>query len=185
MLSEISLCSDCLLREECTKPVPPTIGEFNMSIVGEGPGRNEDEQGEGFVGDAGDVLFTCKGSLKEYGLGRELFHITNVCKCWPKLTKTPKAAHVKACSKFLDMELEAVKPFIIFALGNTAVKYFRGEDKGISNLNATTTWSDKYKCWICWGLHPAATLYRPEAADDFRKAVANFAEKIAVLGFGS
>lgn len=185
LLSEISLCKDCKLREECTKPVPPSFGKFNMSIVGEGPGRNEDRVGEGFVGDAGEVLFIRDGSLKEYGLGRELFHISNVVKCWPQETKTPKAAHVKACSKFLDMELEVVKPFIILALGNTAVKYFIGEDKGISKLNATTTWSSKHKCWICWGIHPAATLYRPEAAEDFQKALANFAEKISILGFGS
>lgn len=184
LLESVESCEACKLRSECSKPVPSSIGEFNMSIVGEAPGREEDKLGVGFVGASGEVLFKRKYSLMDYGLGRELFHITNVCKCWPRQSGKPKPVQVKACSAILDEELKLVKPFIILALGNTAVKYFRGEDSGINALNSTTEWSDKHKCWIHWALHPAATLHNPENVDSFRTALKSFADKVSVLGFG-
>jgi DNA polymerase len=163
-----------------------------MVIAGEAPGYNEDKDGIGFVGDSGDLLWN--GSiarkmegLSHFGLGRELFHVSNIVKCYPKITKTPKRSHVKTCSVWFDAELKIVKPFIVYALGNTCMSFFKGVDKGIMAQveENPTEWSDKYNCWICWNIHPASVLYGPENQQLYEKGLMNFVEKVSNLGFGN
>ena len=188
--SDILDCKDCNLSEECTKPVLPSIGEYNMMIVGEAPGFNEDASGVGFVGDAGDILWNGRRitiGLEEFDLDRSMFHITNVCKCYPKFTKTPKGPHVKKCSKWMKAEIEAVKPFIIYALGNTCMRFFKNKESGIMSQveENPTEWSNEYNCWICWNIHPAMVLYNPENKIIWENGINNFVEKVGILGFGA
>jgi DNA polymerase len=158
--------------------VLPTVGENNIVIVGEAPGRNEDEDGEPLIGDAGNVLWD------SLGIDRSKFHVTNVNKCWPSITRTPKVKHVKACSRFLDEELNAVRPFLILAMGNTCMKFFKNQESGIMKQveNDPTEWSNRYNCWICWTMHPASVLYNPENRELYDKGIANFKDKIEKLG---
>lgn len=176
-------CNDCELREGCRAPVPPSYGKYDVVVSGEGPGRDEDREGEGFVGPAGGVLWS---ECDKYGLTRKQFHITNVVKCYPnpnKTVRTPSKKHITACSKYFEEEIENVKPVMILAFGNTNVKVFKGQDTGITELNGTTEWSDKYGCWISWCIHPAAVLYNPDANRQlFEEGIANFAAKLENLG---
>lgn len=176
---EILKCEDCELREECKKPVLNSKGKYNIMIVGEAPGKSEDLYGEGFVGSSGQLLWDL---LREKGYKRKYFNITNVVKCYPSKTKTPKLKHIKACSKWIDEEVENIKPFLILAVGNTSLRYFTGEEKGIMNKNGTTEWNDKAGAWICWCIHPASVLYHEENFSLFRKGIENFVEKIEILG---
>ncbi len=178
---KVSNCSKCSLRKECTAPVSPSNGQFNIMAIGEAPGRDEDGGGEGFIGSSGKLLFK---ELKKRSIERKWLYVTNACKCWPSKTKTPKKVHVNLCGEFLKEEIEQVKPFVIFALGNTCNLFFNKEDSGIMALSGTTTWSDEYECWICWGIHPAMALYRNENKKMFIEAVDNFVDKIETLGFG-
>ncbi|MFH1547232.1 MAG: uracil-DNA glycosylase family protein, partial [bacterium] len=190
LMEEIESCDSCSLRSECTKPVPPSVGQFNVMIIGEAPGKDENRLGKSFVGDTGKILFgerQIKGlkSLPDLGIEREWCHVTNVVKCWPNKTKTPKRTSIKICgNNFLKKEIVEVKPYIILAFGNTCNQFFRGEDKGIMNLNATTSWNDEYNCWICWSNHPTTVLYSKENIEPLNEALENFANKVYSLGFG-
>jgi len=78
--TDIIHCDKCELRNECTKPVPSSMGIYNIMICAEAPGKDEDKQGMGFVGRAGnDILWP---EIERYGLKRKHFHITNVVKCF-------------------------------------------------------------------------------------------------------
>jgi DNA polymerase len=171
-------CDKCELKAECKAPVLPDGGRYNVMIVGEAPGRDEDEEGAGFVGKSGRQLWH---ELQKYDIDRANMHVTNVVKCYPSKTKTPTKKQIELCSAFLGKEIEHVKPILILAFGNTSLKYFLGEETGIMQKSGTTEWSDKFSCWICWCIHPASMLYSPENRELFEKGIENFAERLAIL----
>jgi len=168
-------CIECNLRDECRRPVLPSQGRMNVMIVGEAPGRDEDREGIGFIGDSGDRLWTM------LGLERELFHVTNVCKCYPSKTKTPKKTNVNKCRHWLEKEIEIVKPFLILSFGNTGNFFFRGQDSGIMSINATTEWHRDYNCWVTYSVHPAMTLYSPENMPLLTSSIDEFVRKLEIL----
>lgn len=172
-------CRDCNLINECTRPVQPSFGRYNLMIIGEAPGKDEDQQGIGFVGRAGmDILWP---ELARHGIAPEMLHITNVCKCWPSKTKTPSKREITACSRWLEMEIAGLRPIMILAFGGTGVKALRGEGK-ISELNGQTVWSDRWQCWISWCLHPASVLHNPGNRSEFGRGIENFAHRVMDIG---
>ncbi len=124
-----SNCKKCSLHRERTQVVPGW-GDLDSKIVivGEAPGKEEDEQGQPFVGTAGKVL---NGLLKlALNKSRNDFYITNVVKCRPPNNRTPLSEEIKACFSYLKDELRLIQPDIIVALGETASITLTG--KGIS-----------------------------------------------------
>lgn len=176
----ISNCKACDLRKTAKFPVPHSLGRYNAVIVGEAPGYDENLAGKGFIGKAGDVLWK---KLKRYGLERWMFHVTNVCKCWPgRGNATPSISYVKICGQWLEKEIKGLKPFVILALGNTSLQFFKGEKAGITAMSGVTEWDDKRNCFICYCVHPAMLLHgRGEANELFAKGIKNFYEKIRIL----
>ena len=150
-------------------------------IVGEAPGKEEDEKGEGFTGKSGQLLWKVIAE-GEPGLTRRYFHVTNVVKCFPAEIKTPKDIHIKACRHWLDQEISDLKPRLILALGNTALKYFKNKDGGITRINASTEWIDSLSAWVCWCVHPSAALRSDVGMAQFEDGIENFKEKIQKLG---
>jgi len=176
---DIDDCHDCDLRKECTKPVCPSKGQYNIMIIMEAPGRNEDAKGVGLVGDAGDVLWT---ELAKYNLKRIMFHVTNAVKCWPSITKTPKYPHIETCTtKWLSKEIEQLKPKLILAGGNSVMYYLLGKT-GITSINATTQWNEKVKAYVCWCIHPASILHNPNNKYLFRDGIENFFKTLQKFG---
>lgn len=100
-------------------------------FVGEGPGQNEDEQGQPFVGNAGQLLTKI---IEAMGLRRDEVYICNVVKCRPPGNRTPLPDEVAACSPFLLEQLELVAPKVIVALGSPAAKALLKTDVGITKL---------------------------------------------------
>jgi uracil-DNA glycosylase len=100
--------------------------------VGEGPGADEDQQGEPFVGQAGKLL---DAMLQATGLarGREVY-IANVVKCRPPGNRTPTVEEAAACAPFLDRQIDLIKPKMIVALGKTAVTRLTGSDASMASL---------------------------------------------------
>lgn len=178
-LDDILVCQDCELCRECRKPVLPSIGKYNVGIWGEAPGENEDEQGKGFIGRAGNILWV---ELGKYKLYREDFYISNVNKCYPKMSKTPSKEQIKKCSKWLNLELDLIKPKLILVFGNTGLKAFSDRDSGITELSGTTEWIDKISAWVCWCIHPSAVLRNNSNRIYFERGIENFSEKISNLG---
>jgi len=123
MLVGDSECKACELHESAQAvclmgqgPVPADV-----MIIGEAPGFREDSVGTPFAGKSGQLLDKV---LEESGLKRDRVYITNICKCRPPENRTPKAAEMKACRPFLDMELERVNPKFIILLGAVPTKAF-------------------------------------------------------------
>jgi len=177
--SQVENCSDCALRQECSKPVTFSPGFYNIAIVGEAPVTEEDESGIPLYGRSGKEVWK---ELSRYNLDRKMFHVTNVVKCYPSKTKTPTKRHIAHCSKWIDEELKETKPIIILAFGNTPLKFFTEKESGITDLTGTTEWNEKYRAWICWCIHPASVLYNRENYSAFQEGIKNFYEKIKNLG---
>lgn len=111
-------CTRCPLHETRTKLVFGSGNpEADIMFVGEGPGRMEDETGQPFVGDAGQVL---SNMIRHAGLRREQVYITNVVKCRPPQNRDPRPAEVAECSPYLTAQIRMVKPRVLVALGRFA-----------------------------------------------------------------
>ena len=111
-------CAACPLRKDCQAPVG-WFGnlESPLMIVGEGPGENEDLQGEPFVGAAGKLL---DDMLSIIDLGRHNCYITNIIKCRPPKNRDPMQTEQDACIDFLRAQTKLLKPKIIVCLGRIA-----------------------------------------------------------------
>ncbi|MBL8522646.1 MAG: uracil-DNA glycosylase [Betaproteobacteria bacterium] len=105
-------------------------------LVGEGPGAEEDQIGEPFVGQAGKLL---DAMLSAAGLqrGREVY-IANVVKCRPPGNRTPSAEEALACAPFLDRQIDLIKPKLIVALGKTAATRLTGSEASMASLRGKT-----------------------------------------------
>lgn len=129
---EIGDCTRCRLHEQRTNIV---FGVGNTSadimFVGEGPGADEDAQGEPFVGRAGQLL---NNMINAMGLKREEVYIANVVKCRPPGNRTPERDECDTCSPFLMKQIEVIKPKMIVALGAVAAKNLLQMNDTMTNL---------------------------------------------------
>jgi DNA polymerase-3 subunit alpha len=173
-------CKKCDLSVRGVKPVLPSLGFYNVFIVGEAPGKQENKQKVGFYEDApaGNILWR---ELEIYGLRRRFFHITNIVKCYPIEIRTPKDSHIKKCSCWLNEEIEVLKPRLILALGNTCLKFFEDKPYGIQNLSGITEWNNRIGAWICWCVHPSSVAINDKNRPFFEKGIKNFVEKFLFL----
>lgn len=123
-------------------------------FVGEAPGKNEDLQGEPFVGAAGQLL---NRLLDEAGIARERTYIANVLKCRPPANRDPQPDEIAACKGYLRKQLELVDPIVVVTLGNFATKLLLKTDIGITRLRGQSYrwWRDKT---LVPTYHPAAAL---------------------------
>ena len=123
----VTACTACGL---CKQRKQAVFGVGNEAapwlFVGEGPGADEDEQGEPFVGQAGKLLDSMFAAL---GLkrGREAY-IANVVKCRPPGNRTPTPEESAACAPFLDRQIDLIAPKVIVALGKTAATRLLGAE---------------------------------------------------------
>ena len=127
--NEIAACRDCELALQRTKVVPGEgAEEADLFFIGEAPGWHEDQQGRPFIGPAGQFLDQLLASI---GLQRAQVYIANVIKCRPPQNRDPLPTEIQACSKWLDRQVEIVRPKIIITLGRYSLaRYFSGESIG-------------------------------------------------------
>lgn len=105
--------------------------DADLMFVGEGPGEQEDLQGEPFVGRAGQLLTRL---IEDIGLQRSDVYIANVVKCRPPGNRDPRPEEIEACSPWLDRQLELVRPRVVVTLGNFATKLLLDTKVGITKL---------------------------------------------------
>ena len=165
ILSVLGNCQRCPLGQTRTNLV---FGVGNprarVMFVGEGPGRNEDEQGEPFVGAAGQKL---NALLAEAGLTRDEIYIANVIKCRPPGNRNPPPAEIEACSPFLREQIRSIWPDVIVCLGNFATQFVMRTEKGVTKLRGQMYEVGHFQ--VIPTFHPAATIYHPEWLDDLRE----------------
>ncbi len=169
LIRKINECKDCELYKGRLNAVPGSGSIFSkLMVIGEAPGEKEDNVGLPFVGPSGQKLTLW---LKEIGIQREDIYITNVVKCRPPHNREPTIEEVSKCRKFLDFQVEFIKPTIILLLGNIALEYFTGERKGIMKRRGIVF---SYKnILVLPTYHPSFILSNPdreeEVKTDFKK----------------
>jgi uracil-DNA glycosylase family 4 len=123
--AQIRNCMSCRLCSTRTQAVPgegPIPAE--IMFVGEAPGHVNDQLGRPFVGHGGKIFDTI---LNRVGIRREDVFVTNAVKCWPPENRKPKLDELAACRAYLDEQITAVRPRIIFALGTASFSLLTGE----------------------------------------------------------
>ncbi|MEG2557997.1 MAG: uracil-DNA glycosylase, partial [Raoultibacter sp.] len=127
---QVEACQKCALAQGRTQTVFGA-GDPNarVMIIGEAPGKNEDLQGEPFVGAAGKYLNELLGYA---GLVREDIFIANVLKCRPPSNRNPLPEEIELCAPFLREQTRTIDPDIIVTLGNFATKFILKTDRGIT-----------------------------------------------------
>ncbi len=132
---ETSACTLCSLHEERKQTVVARGNpEADLVFIGEGPGREEDEQGLPFVGPAGQLLDRMIGAM---GYQPEDVYVANIVKCRPPNNRKPEPEEMATCIPFLHEHLALVSPKVIVALGATAVQGLLGTTVGITRLRGT------------------------------------------------
>jgi len=114
-------CTRCVLHKQGRKQIVFGVGnpKAELMFVGEGPGADEDAQGEPFVGRAGQLL---NNMIKAMGIEREQVYIANIVKCRPPGNRTPEREECATCSPFLMRQIAVIKPKVVLALGAVAAK---------------------------------------------------------------
>ena len=127
-----------------------------LVLVGEAPGREEDEKGEPFVGEAGRLLDRI---LFAMGLERDEVYICNVEKCRPPGNRDPLPEEIAACEPFLQRQLAAIRPALIVTLGKFAAQTLLRDQSPISRLRGQ--WREYQSIPLMPTFHPAYLLRNP------------------------
>ena len=153
-------CQRCTLCEH-RKTIVFGVGNPDPEVVfvGEGPGADEDRQGEPFVGRAGQLLNDI--ITKGMHLRREDVYIANVVKCRPPDNRDPEPAEIAACAPFLQKQLALLRPKVIVALGRFAAQTLLDDTTPIGRLRGQ--WRTYRGVKLMPTLHPAYLLRNPQA----------------------
>ena len=155
---DIGDCTRCRLAKQGRKQIVFGVGNprAELMFIGEAPGADEDQQGEPFVGRAGQLL---NNMIKAMGLRREEIYIANIIKCRPPGNRTPERDECETCSPFLMRQIAAIKPKAIVALGAVAAKTLLAINAPMSELRGK--WYDFRGTKLAVTYHPAFLLRDP------------------------
>jgi len=151
-------CTRCRLHKQGRKQIVFGVGnpEAELMFIGEAPGADEDQQGEPFVGRAGQLL---NNMIKAMGLRRENVYIANIIKCRPPGNRTPERDECETCSPFLMRQIAAIKPKVIVALGAVAAKTLLAINAPMAEFRGR--WFDFRGTKLAVTYHPAFLLRDP------------------------
>jgi DNA polymerase len=169
--ADIGDCTRCKLCRLGRKQIVFGVGNphADLMFVGEAPGRDEDIQGEPFVGRSGQKLTQI---IEAIGLKRGDVYIANVIKCRPPENRNPEPDEVQTCEPFLFRQIDVIKPKVIVALGTFAARALLKTDDPISRLRGRVY--DYRGAKLIPTFHPAYLLRNPscrrEVWEDMKKA---------------
>ena len=173
--ADIGDCTRCKLHKARTNIV---FGVGNpkaeLVFVGEGPGHDEDIQGEPFVGRAGKLLTQM---IEAMGLRRSDVYICNVVKCRPPENRLPEKDEIEICSPFLERQLSVIHPKVLCCLGACSAQTLLKTNQGISRFRGE--WFDYRGSKLIATYHPAYLLRNPNAKGEVWK---DLQKVMAVLG---
>jgi DNA polymerase len=169
--NEVSNCKKCsLYKERLKNGFYPVVGEGNhqakIMFVGEAPGLNEAKTGRPFCGAAGKILDEL---LESVGIKRENVYITNLLKDRPPGNRDPQPEEIKACTPYLEKQIEIIKPEIICPLGRYSMRFLmekfglKDQIDGISKIHGKIFKSKSLfqDVVIIPFYHPAVATYNP------------------------
>ena len=158
--TDLGDCTRCKLHTLGRRQIVFGVGnpDADLMFVGEGPGADEDIQGEPFVGRAGQLLTRI---IEAIGLTREEVYIANVIKCRPPNNRNPEPDEVEQCEPFLFRQIDTIKPKVIVALGKFAAQCLLKTTDPITRLRGREY---KYRdAVLIPTYHPAYMLRTPSA----------------------
>src|ERR1700690_2757751 len=155
---DIGDCTRCPLHKQGRKQIVFGVGNphAELMFIGEAPGADEDQQGEPFVGRAGQLL---NNMIKAMGIRREDVYIANIIKCRPPGNRTPERDECETCSPFLMRQISTIKPKALVALGAVAAKTLLAINAPMSELRGK--WYDFRGTKLAVTYHPAFLLRDP------------------------
>jgi uracil-DNA glycosylase family 4 len=151
-------CTRCPLHKQGRKQIVFGVGNAcaELMFIGEAPGADEDQQGEPFVGRAGQLL---NNMIKAMGIRREDVYIANIIKCRPPGNRTPEREECETCSPFLMRQIAVIQPKVIVALGAVAAKTLLAINAPMAELRGH--WYDFRGTRLAVTYHPAFLLRDP------------------------
>lgn len=175
LAQDIQNCTRCGLAEGRNNLV---FGVGNpqakLMLIGEGPGKDEDEQGLPFVGKAGQLLDRILAAIN---LTRQEVYIANIVKCRPPNNRVPTRAEAAACLPYIYRQIELIQPRIIVLLGSTALQNLISPEARITKMRGQWLQS-RSGIKIMPTYHPAAVLRDPSKRrpvwEDFQKIQEEF-----------
>jgi DNA polymerase len=182
----VRVCERCRLHEGRLNAVP---GEGDLDskvvLVGEAPGRKEDESGRPFVGSAGKLL---DAAFERVGLTRSQVYISNIVKCRPPGNRRPRSDEVATCTRFIDEQLRILTPLVVAPMGNSALRQVFGLF-GLGRAVIGEVHGKPLNVFFSWGegvvfplYHPAAILYNRGLESELH---ADLEAMVALLGWVS
>ena len=170
-------CERCPALVESRSQIVDGVGptDADLLFVGEGPGANEDEQGEPFVGRSGDVL---DEALRDAGLARADVRITNCVRCRPPDNRDPTTEELANCRGHLESEIDRLDPELIVTLGKVPSEHLLDRSVAITSesgavVDARIAGASRR---VLLSVHPAATLYDRSQRDGFVETIARAGE---------
>jgi uracil-DNA glycosylase len=165
LAAQIRVCTKCPLCQSRTLAVPGDgQPSARVMLIGEAPGREEDETGHPFVGAAGRFL---DHALEGTGINRDDLFITNIVKCRPPNNRTPRVGEIETCtSNYLFEQIELIDPALIMLLGGVAAKKMLGV-KSVNEARGRLIERDGRQYLV--GYHPAAPLYREDLGEKVKE----------------
>ncbi|OGR87063.1 MAG: hypothetical protein A3J74_07045 [Elusimicrobia bacterium RIFCSPHIGHO2_02_FULL_57_9] len=188
---QVNACRQCSLGSQRLNPAfgvgSPDAG---VMFIGEGPGYQEDRQGEPFVGKAGRLLDKILASI---GLSRRTVYIANIVKCHPMKDpgnpqargndRPPSPEEIAACRHFLDEQIDLILPQIIVTLGSVATRVMLGTEESITRIRGQ--WRTYKNIRLLPTFHPAALLRNPELKKDVWSDMKNLRKELGAPAGGN
>lgn len=174
--NQVITCTNCDLCKTRKNSVPGK-GNHKAEIIfiGEAPGRSEDDLGEPFVGAAGKKLTS---ALENAGILRESVYITNVVKCRPPNNRVPTITEKESCRKYLQSEIDIIKPKVICIMGNTAYQSILGGNN-ITKEHGKFVRKDGNLYFLT--IHPAAVIYNQKLLESLENDMKKLVKEIKEL----
>jgi DNA polymerase len=175
---DVTECERCPALVDCRSRIVNGVGpaDADLVFVGEGPGQQEDEEGEPFVGRSGSVL---DEQLRNCGLARADVRITNCVRCRPPENRDPTNEELENCREYLETEIDRVDPDVLVTLGKVPSEHLLGRSVAVTSEAGSVVNADLggavRDVLVC--VHPAATLYDRSQESTFAETI----EKAATL----
>jgi len=170
-------CERCSELVDSRSRIVDGVGpaDADLLFVGEGPGAQEDQEGEPFVGRSGDVL---DDALRDGGLSRADVRITNCVRCRPPENRDPTSEELEHCRGYLETEIDRVDPDVIVTLGKVPSEHLLERDVAVTSeagevFDAQVAGQPRR---VLVSVHPAATLYDRSQEATFEATIERAAE---------
>ncbi|MDY6779464.1 MAG: uracil-DNA glycosylase [Halobacteria archaeon] len=178
MLSyEVESCSKCDELVDCRSRIVNGVGSGKLGLlfVGEAPGKQEDDEGEPFVGRSGEILTE---KLDDAGASRDEVRITNSVRCRPPENRDPRKDEISNCRGYLEAEIETMGPEVVCTLGRVPTSNLLGRSVTLGDVvgekESVEIGSSVYDVVPCY--HPAAMLYDRSKEESIEKVISNVVE---------